>query len=111
MEEALRAHMPDGCRWTRPSGGFFTWLTLPWEMDTADLRDAAAEAKVAFVPGRPFYPDARASNEMRLAFCRMPEDRMDEGVRRLASVVAAAAPRGGRRGRVPPAGDPRGCIG
>ena len=94
MEEALRTHMPDGCVWTRPSGGFFTWLTLPWEIDTADLRDAAAAAKVAFVPGRPFYPDARPSNAMRLAFCRMAEDRMDEGVRRLASVVAAADPRG-----------------
>jgi DNA-binding transcriptional MocR family regulator len=92
MDEALAAHMPEGCRWTEPRGGFFTWLRLPWQIDTATLRSAATAARVAFVAGRPFYTDGRASNEMRLAFCRMPEDRIDEGVRRLASVVASAAP-------------------
>jgi 2-aminoadipate transaminase len=92
-DDALRAHMPDGCRWTRPSGGFFTWLTLPWDVDTATLRNAAMAARVAFVAGRPFYADGRPSNEMRLAYSRVAEDRIEEGVRRLASVVAAADPR------------------
>ena len=48
---------------------------------------------MAVVAGRPFYPDGRASDELRLAYSRMPEERMDEGVQRLASVVAAADPR------------------
>ncbi|HWT25853.1 MAG TPA: PLP-dependent aminotransferase family protein [Solirubrobacteraceae bacterium] len=86
-DEALRAHMPEGTTWTRPRGGFFTWLTLPGDVDTADLRAAATAAGVAFVAGRPFYADGRPSNAMRLAFSRMPDDRIEEGVRRLASVL------------------------
>jgi 2-aminoadipate transaminase len=86
--EALQAHMPDGCTWTTPRGGFFTWVRLPSDVDTADLRAAATAAGVAFVAGRPFYADGRSSNELRLSFSRMAEDRIDEGVRRLASVIA-----------------------
>jgi 2-aminoadipate transaminase len=94
-DRALQEHMPEGCRWTQPTGGFFTWLELPWQVDTATLRPAAAEAGVAFVPGRPFYADGRASNEMRLAFSRMANDRIDEGVRRLAKVVNTVDAGGG----------------
>lgn len=90
MDQALREHMPEGCRWTQPTGGFFTWLELPWQLDTATLRPAAAEAGVAFVPGRPFYADGRPSNAMRLSFSRMANERIGEGVRRLAKVVNGA---------------------
>ena len=92
LDAALREHMPPGTTWTRPTGGFFTWLELPWEVDTADLRAAATNAAVAFVAGRPFYADGRPSNAMRLSFSRLPDERIDEGVRRLVDAVGAAAP-------------------
>ena len=38
MDRALHEHMPPGCEWTRPRGGFFTWLRLPWAVDTTDAR-------------------------------------------------------------------------
>ena len=45
--------MPDGrARWSEPTGGFFTWLTLPEGLDARELRAAAVEAGVAYVPGR-----------------------------------------------------------
>jgi 2-aminoadipate transaminase len=93
LDEALRTHLPDGCRWTRPTGGFFTWVELPWDVDTATLGAPAIAAGVAFVAGRPFYADGRASNALRLSFSRTPDDRIDEGVRRLAGVLASADPR------------------
>jgi len=92
LEEALRAHMPAGSTWTQPTGGFFTWLTLPWETDTAELRPAAARAGVAFVAGRPFFADGRSSPAMRLSFSRMAHDRIEEGVRRLAEAVDTVRP-------------------
>jgi 2-aminoadipate transaminase len=93
LDAALAAHLPEGCRWTRPSGGFFTWVELPFDVDTATLGPAALAAGVAFVAGRPFYADGRASNALRLSYSRTPDDRIDEGIRRLAGVLAAADPR------------------
>jgi 2-aminoadipate transaminase len=92
MDEALREWMPDGTRWTTPTGGFFTWVELPWEIDAAELRPAAAAAGVAFVPGRPFFADGRPSNAMRLSFSRMPDERIGEGVRRLVTAIETLAP-------------------
>ena len=88
--EALAAHLPADVRWTRPRGGFFSWLTLPAAVDTATLAEAALERKVAFVPGRPFFADGGGRNTLRLAFSRVADDDVDEGVRRLASLLEPA---------------------
>jgi len=91
MDEALRTHMPDGSTWTQARGGFFVWLDLPGVSDSAALLGPATAAGVAFVAGRPFYADDRPSSEIRLSFSRASEDRIGEGIRRLAAVVRAAA--------------------
>lgn len=84
-ETALREHLPEGCEWSRPAGGFFTWLTLPEGVDTVAMRPAAIEAGVAYVPGAPF---GGAPNTLRLSFSYLPVDDLGEAVRRLAGVVA-----------------------
>jgi 2-aminoadipate transaminase len=88
--DALGRHMPaDEATWTRPSGGFFSWLTLA-RGDTVELAKKAMAEGVAFVPGAPFYPDGSGSNTLRLAFSRVDDGEIDEGVRRLAGVVKGA---------------------
>ena len=87
LKAALERHLPDGCTWTEPDGGFLTWLTLP--VDTRELRPAATEAGVAYVPGRPFYATDDGHNELRLSFSFLTEDELDTAIRRLASVLAA----------------------
>ena len=81
--------MPAGCTWTRPTGGFMTWLTLPPHFDTMALRDTAVDAGVAYVPGAPFYPDDQGANELRLSFSRLTEDELAVAVERLAGVIRA----------------------
>jgi 2-aminoadipate transaminase len=90
--DALAAHMPDGASWTTPSGGFYVWLTCPAGVDTLALAAAANAEKVAYVPGRPFYlEDAEAgTNQIRLAYSRVADDLIDEGIRRIADVVKSA---------------------
>ncbi|HEX6207589.1 MAG TPA: PLP-dependent aminotransferase family protein [Actinomycetota bacterium] len=88
MLEALEAHLPEGIRWTRPRGGFFTWLTYLEGVDTAALAKEAMERKVAFVPGKPFFPDGTGANTLRLSFSRVRDEEIDEGIRRLAEVSA-----------------------
>ena len=90
LMDALAAHMPEGVRWTRPRGGFFSWVTLPAELDTVELAARALDRKVAFVPGPPFFADGSGRNTLRLAFSRIVDGDIDEGIRRLAQVVAAA---------------------
>ena len=57
----LARHMPEGVDWTEPTGGFFTWLTLPRGARHVELRPAAVDAGVAYVPGPPFYAATAAA--------------------------------------------------
>jgi DNA-binding transcriptional MocR family regulator len=40
------------------------------------------------VPGAPFYTDSRGGNEIRLSYSRADEPSIDEGIRRLAGLLA-----------------------
>ena len=84
---ALDEHVPDGVDWTRPRGGFFTWLTLPPQADTVQLAAKAMDAGVAFVPGAPFFPDARGRNNIRLAFSRVQDEEIPEGAARIGRLL------------------------
>jgi 2-aminoadipate transaminase len=90
MGKALAEHMPEGTSWTTPGGGFFTWVTAPDGIDTVALSPAASARKVAYVPGRPFYPGDGGASQMRLAYSRVNDDLIGEGARRLGEVFRAA---------------------
>lgn len=89
MQAALARHMPLGVTWSKPQGGMFVWLQMPEGLDGAQLLEAAlAEERVAFVPGGPFFAvDARA-NTLRLSYSLPSPAEIDEGVRRLARLIA-----------------------
>ncbi len=87
MLEAIGEHFPTEATFTRPEGGFYVWVTLPSWIDTRAMLAAAVERRVAYVPGTAFYPDGRGGNQMRLAFCHPPEDRIREGIARLGSLL------------------------
>jgi 2-aminoadipate transaminase len=82
---ALAREMPAGVEWTRPKGGFFSWLTVPG--DAADVARRATDAGVAVVPGALFYPDGRGTTNIRLSFSMVDEELIDAGIARLAALV------------------------
>jgi 2-aminoadipate transaminase len=84
----LEQHMPAGCTWTKPEGGFFVWMTVPEGIDTKAMQPRAVTARVAYVPGTGFYADRFGTRQMRLSFCYPTPERISEGVRRLAVVLA-----------------------
>jgi 2-aminoadipate transaminase len=88
MLAALGRSMPADVAWTTPRGGFFSWLTLPEGLDGATLARRAVERGVAVVPGTPFFPDGRGTRNVRLSFSRVEDERIDEGIERLALLVA-----------------------
>jgi 2-aminoadipate transaminase len=87
MLAALERTMPAGVRWTRPRGGFFSWLTLPDGGDAADLAARAVERGVGIVPGSPFFPDGRGGDNVRLSFSLVDEALIDGGIERLAALI------------------------
>ncbi len=89
MISGLEQHMPPGCSWTVPAGGFFVWMTVPEGVDTKAMLPRAVTARVAYVSGTGFYADGFGSRQMRLSFCYPTPERIQEGVRRLAAVLAA----------------------
>ncbi|MFZ3286162.1 MAG: PLP-dependent aminotransferase family protein [Telluria sp.] len=89
MLEAMAECFPDTVSWTRPEGGMFIWVTLPQQIDAMKLLDQAIAAKVAFVPGAPFYANAPATNTLRLSFVTVPPARIREGVAILGKLIAA----------------------
>ena len=83
---ALERSLPEGARWTTPKGGFFSWLTLPG-VDAVDLARRAVERGVAIIPGTLFFPDGRGGDAVRLSFSLVDEERIDEGIIRLGSLL------------------------
>jgi len=88
---ALKAQMPAGVSWTVPTGGFYSWLTLPTGFDATAMLPRAVTHLVAYVPGTGFYADGQGRSNMRLSFCYPPPERIIEGVNRLAAVVREEA--------------------
>ncbi|MPY77268.1 MAG: aminotransferase class I/II-fold pyridoxal phosphate-dependent enzyme [Actinophytocola sp.] len=84
---ALEQHMPPGCTWTHPDGGFYVWVTVPEGVDTKVMLPRAVTARVAYASGTGFYADGFGSRQMRLSYCYPTPERLKEGVRRLAGVL------------------------
>jgi 2-aminoadipate transaminase len=89
MLDAMAASFPAGVSWTRPEGGMFIWVTLPKHIDAMKLLDQAIAAKVAFVPGAPFYANEPEINTLRLSFVTVSPERIREGIAILGKLISA----------------------
>jgi 2-aminoadipate transaminase len=88
MLDAMKEHFPASVSWTEPEGGMFIWVTLPQQIDAMKLLEQSLAAKVAFVPGAPFYANDPASNTLRLSFVTVPPERIREGIAILGKLIA-----------------------
>ena len=86
MDAALHKHIGDRATWTVPAGGYFFWLTCAENLDTTALLDAAAAAKVGFLPGPRCSSVGGQSNCLRLCFAHYGVAEIEEGVGRLGQV-------------------------
>ena len=87
MVSSFEEFMPKGVTWTNPDGGLFLFLRLPEQFDTRDLFDLAIKENVAFVIGEAFHSDGSGKNTMRLNFSFASDEKIREGVRRLAAAI------------------------
>ncbi|MGI6456493.1 MAG: PLP-dependent aminotransferase family protein [bacterium] len=96
--EVLKDTFPPEAGWTRPDGGFYTWITLPDAWDTggqSELFQQALRERVLYVPGNLCYSPDRAeskqSSSIRLAYGMISEKQLTEGCERLAHALNAVA--------------------
>jgi len=88
MLEALKKYMPKGVEWSKPQGGLFLWVKLPKKMSANALFPKAIKNKVAYVVGSAFHCNGKGQNTMRLNFSYPTEQQIDEGIQRLAKMIA-----------------------
>ena len=93
MGDALRRELGAAIDFVQPQGGLFVWARLTGAGgalgDGNELARRAIERGVAFVPGAPFYCANPDVSTLRLSFATADEDRIREGVARLAQALAA----------------------
>jgi 2-aminoadipate transaminase len=87
MTSMMEKHFPEEVTFTKPEGGMFLWVTLPEGLSALSLSDLARKENVVFVPGNAFYVDGGGENTLRLNFSNADEDRIEEGIKRLAKVI------------------------
>ncbi len=87
MLNAMDKYFPKNVEYTRPRGGLFIWVILPEGNDSKEILQKAIAQKVAFVPGQSFYAHANVTNTFRLNYSNMPEDRIEEGIKRLGAIL------------------------
>ncbi len=87
MTASIKRYFPKEVKCTDPEGGMFVWVTLPKDFSAMTLFEHALAAKVAFVPGTPFYINTNDTNTLRLNFSCMDIPTIEEGIKRLADAV------------------------
>lgn len=83
---ALEEHFGGRATWTKAEGGLFTFVTMESGVDTAVRVQDAVAGGVAYIPGSPFFVDNSGHNTMRLTFAKESDERIRDGVARLAKV-------------------------
>lgn len=105
MRDSIDQYFPEGYR-TDPTGGFFIWWESKKDINLKTfLEKVAIPNDVSYVPGAAFYPLPRFGyvydpdkneivklssvkmNTMRLSFSYLPEDLIEEGIRRLGKLL------------------------
>ena len=85
--ESMGKYFPAGTEWTHPEGGLFLWLTFPEGVSARKVFDKCIEKKVAGVIGDAFYPNQKTDRSMRINYSNMPDERIVEGIKRMADAI------------------------
>jgi 2-aminoadipate transaminase len=92
MAGAVRRELP-AAQVFIPDGGYFVSVMLSEDADAEDLVGRAAERGLVLTPGAAFFADpddgknTQGDRFVRLPFCAVTPEQIEEGVRRLASLL------------------------
>ncbi|OJT07370.1 Kynurenine/alpha-aminoadipate aminotransferase, mitochondrial [Trametes pubescens] len=95
FEGLMRKHLDGLAEWATPEAGMFFWFKLNLgdaaQGDSeAVIRTKALEKGVLALPGTVFHPGGRKTAYVRASFSLLPEDQVEEALRRLREVILEA---------------------
>ncbi|MGH2583965.1 MAG: PLP-dependent aminotransferase family protein [Dehalococcoidia bacterium] len=91
LRELDRCLPPGTMQYAPVEGGLYVWCRLTGGLDATLMSGVATAAGVSYVSGDLFYPDPVGACELRLCFTSAPPARIEQGVQRLAGVIASGA--------------------
>jgi 2-aminoadipate transaminase len=103
MLSSIEQRLEDEVVVTTPKGGHHVWVTFRRPIDERVLMTESLRQGVSFTPGGATTVEGDGLSGLRLSFALLEEERIDEGVRRLAAAVRAARRVSGSGPRVTPA--------
>ena len=106
---ALADALPEEARVVRPAGGTCLWLTLPPEIDAAEVHERARAAGIAYARGESFFVDGRGAEQLLLSFACLAPAELARGAHELGAIVRGAP--GSRAGAPPRASRARAAAG
>jgi 2-aminoadipate transaminase len=86
--KALEQHMTGLASWSKPDGGFFVGVTLNKNVRAKELLKRGEQANLQLTDGRGFFASAGGDRFVRLPFCALTPQEIEEGIARLAQVVS-----------------------
>jgi DNA-binding transcriptional MocR family regulator len=92
MSDAVRRELPDAQAFI-PGGGFFVSVMLSEDANTTNLVGRGEDAGLVLTPGAAFFADPEDGESVsgdrfvRLPFCAVTPEQIEEGVKRLASLL------------------------
>eukprot|EP01064_Diplonema_japonicum_P022276 TRINITY_DN3199_c0_g1_i1.p1 TRINITY_DN3199_c0_g1~~TRINITY_DN3199_c0_g1_i1.p1 ORF type:complete len:437 (+),score=49.07 TRINITY_DN3199_c0_g1_i1:68-1312(+) len=85
-DAAVKYLQPLGVTFSKPTGGYFMWVTLPPTVTSIQLISALPD-NVKVADGAPFRPSKAVCNNVRLCFVRHTEAELAEAVEIIADVL------------------------
>lgn len=86
MDACLRKYIPSA-EFSKPHGGYFFWVRIP-NVDMGELRKKAGDHQVGLRQGALFSSNNSLKDYMRLSISFYDENKLEEGIVRLANSIA-----------------------
>lgn len=88
LREALNIYLPNSVNTGPIEGGTAYWVTGPEQLDVEYLREKASELGILIEPVKRYFASQDApKNCFRMGITSLPNDRIREGVRKLAELI------------------------
>lgn len=87
VSNAIARSFPQGTGLSRPSGGYFLWVELPWRIDSMKLRDAAIQHNISICPGPIFSLEGEFRHFLRLNCALRLDDRVTRAIETIGGLA------------------------